>query len=248
VAKARLLNEVITTLKGVKTRTNARCTELHRTLQKPELITGLVREYKSKFDGGDQHPPESKKVQAIAVEQLDEMAKLTAELFDAEAALDFANCTARADVIVGERVILADAPSTFLLFVEKQLIDLHTTLTQMIVLDEADNWNEDANQRGLYRTAPVDTARTKKVIRPLILAPATDKHPAQTDKITEDIIEGYWTVTKLSGAVPSKAKKALLDRIDRLVDAVREARERANLVAAPHIPAGRNFMDYVFGR
>ena len=114
----------------------------------------------------------------------------------------------------------------------------------MPTLDPSYDWTKDVNS-DLYKTDSIKTARTKKTTKALLLAPATDKHPAQTDKITEDVIVGYWKATKLSGALPLPRKEELLTKIDRLRDAVKMAREEANNAEVVKVEPGKTILGWL---
>src|SRR5262249_18343059 len=160
--------------------------------------SGFYKQYQPKDEEGETYPPEHKRVQLAANEQLSSAAQLFTELFDLTATKDYANCSARADVEVGGQVLIAGAPATFLLFLEKQLNDLNTFVNELPTLDEADNWIKD-DGAGLFKTEPVQTHRTKKVQKPIVLYDATPEHPAQAQLITEDVTVGHWNTVKHSG-------------------------------------------------
>ena len=92
----------------------------------------------------------------------------------------------------------------------------------------------------------MQTQKTKKEQRPIVLYHATEHHPAQTQLITEDVVIGHWTTTKWSGAIPRPRKRALLERIVKLEEAVKFARERANSIDATEAHAGRRILDFIF--
>jgi hypothetical protein len=75
----------------------------------------------------------------------------------------------------------------------------------------------------------VQTNRTKKVPRVLVKYEATDKHPAQVETWFEDIPVGVWNTVHLSGAVPAARQRELLARVADLAEAVKIAREEANM-------------------
>ena len=95
------------------------------------------------------------------------------------------------------------------------------------MLDEAESWTKDENS-GLFKTEATQTHRTKKTVKPIVLYPATEQHPAQTQLLTEDVIAGFWSQIKQSGAMPKPDKQALLERVESLLKALKEAREEAN--------------------
>ena len=57
---------------------------------------------------------------------------------------------------------------------------------------------------------------------------------------------GTWTLTKCSGAVPASRVSVLLDRIDTLAVAVKQAREEANSVDVTDVHIGKTVLDHLF--
>lgn len=239
------LNQIIAVKKGLTGRTEREVTDVYKQLQKKDLFGGLSRVYSPKEDGGEQLPPESKRVQHKAPDLLDTAAEALKKLFDVAVTLDNGNTLARADVKIDDRVIIAEAPVTLLLFLEKQLVDWRTQVSALPVLDMADDWRVDTTTDNLFRTDPVQSVRSKKVPKNWVKAEATDRHPAQVEVYYEDIPVGTWSVTKLSGAVPSRRKDELVERANKLIDAVKQAREAANSTEIPQIQIGDAVFDYL---
>jgi hypothetical protein len=111
-------------------------------------------------------------------------------------------------------------------------------------LDPAESWTFDENA-SLYKSEPTRSNRTKKVQKAIVLYDATEKHPAQTQLITEDTVVGVYTQTKMSGALPLPQKRAMLSRIDELLRAVQKAREEANAVVAAEQKIGAAVFRYI---
>ncbi len=239
------LNQIVAVEKSVKSRVYGDFTELHKASQKADLFTGFSKNYRKRDEEGEDYPPETKRVQLEANEVLAQVSKLLTEMFDVSATKDFANCLAFADVVVDGQTLIAQAPIPFLLFLEKQLTDLHTFVDKLPTLDPADEWQSDPNS-GLFKTASIATQRTKKVQRPVVLYEATDKHPAQTQLITEDVVVGYWDTVKQSGALPIPRKRELLDRLEKLSQAVKFSREQANGIEADEKKVGDALFGYLF--
>jgi hypothetical protein len=241
------LHELIAVEKGVKARAYGALSEYHKLIQKGELFSGMSRVYQKRDEDGEDLPGESKRVQNTVREVLAAVKLSQTELYDLTAQKDIANCEAKAPVIVEGAEVLPELPVTTLLFLEKQLTDLRTFILALPVLDEAESWAFDANS-GLYKTDPVQTHRTKKTQRPIVLYDATEKHPAQTQLITDDIVAGFWTMVKQSGALPKPEQKKLAARVEKLLDAVKTARERANSVPVEKKPeVGTRLFGYLFG-
>ncbi len=239
------LNQIIAVEKGVKSKSFQELTEAHHAVQKVALLTGLARTYQPKDEEGEQLPPESTKVQVRSEEVLRDIAASLTKLFDVTATKDATNCVAKANVVVDDQTLLSDVPVSYLLFLEKQLTDLHTFVKKLPVLDAAESWvyNDSAN---CWSTEPVRTLRTKKVPRNHVKAEATEKHPAQVEVYHEDVTVGYWTTVKFSGALPAKRVAELLGRIEKVQHAVKFAREEANNTQAVDTKTGEKVFGYLF--
>lgn len=237
------LNQIITIEKGIKSRVHGAFSELYKLVQKPELFNGFSKTYKKNNEEGEDFPPEYKRVQCETKNVLRAMESACRELFEVTARKDYTNCVAMADVKVDEVVIMTAVPVTYLLFLEKQLTDIRTFINALPVLDDTEQWVMDSGT-GLYATYPTQTHRTKKVQRPLVMYPATDKHPAQTQLITEDVLVGYWQQVKQSGAIEKTKKQLLLERVVKLLQAVMQAREQANDIDE-HTPPANKVLDFI---
>ena len=240
------LSQVIATEKGIKTSSYKQFTELHKKVQKTKLLSGIARTYRSKDDEGDVLPPESTRVQVRANAAIRDASKILTGIFDVTATKDWGNCEARADVVVDGQVILGKVPVTYLLFLEKQLVDLKTFVEKMPVLDPSDHWEYDQAQ-DCWATDPVETTRNKKVMRNHVKAIATKEHPAQVHVYNEDVCVGYWKTIKYSGALPQSRISELLERVKALQLAVKYAREEANALKVEKQTVGDPFFNYLFG-
>lgn len=239
------LNQVIAVERGIKAKVQEEVDTLYKAIQKPALFDGFVKNYKKKADESESLPSQTQRVQFRVPDVYKLIAERTRDLFNVTAQKDWANCEATADIEVDGVKILTGVPTTFLLFLEKQLTDLHTIVAKTPTLDPAESWELDVN-KGVYVTPPSETLRTKKEQRALVLYPATDKHPAQTQLITEDVTVGTWEQIKTSGAVPEDTVRYQLRKIEKLLRAVKQAREAANLADAPERDAGNKIMDWLF--
>jgi hypothetical protein len=240
------LNQIIAVEKGVKSGALRDLTDAHHGLQKPALLAGISRVYQPKDEEGEQLPPESTRVQIKADDVIRRTAAIMTRLFDVTATKDWANCSAKADVTVDGRTVLRDVPVSYLLFLEKQLTDLHTFVKKLPLLDAAEDWTFDESA-DYWRTGQVRTIRTKKVPRNHVKAEATEKHPAQVEVYYEDVPVGYWSTVKFSGALPARRVNELLDRVEKLAQAVKFAREEANGLEITDQRVGEVVFGYLFG-
>ncbi|WP_117213264.1 hypothetical protein [Allorhizocola rhizosphaerae] len=239
------LNQIIAIEKGVKTDAANALTQAYHGVQKAPQLSGIARTYQPRDDEGEQLPSESTRVQIRTGELIGDVRKALTRMFDVVATKDQANTAAKADIVVDGVTLAKDVPATYLLFLEKQLVDLATFVRKLPVLDPAEVWTW-SDQAGAYATDPVKTTRTKKVPRNHVKAEATDKHPAQVEVYHEDVIVGYWTTVKFSGAIPAKQVADMLERVGKLSEAVKKAREEANGITVTDVNVGNALLGYVF--
>jgi hypothetical protein len=146
--------------------------------------------------------------------------------------LDLSNQKAVADLVVAGQTIAKDVPATMLLQMEKDLAQLRVIVAEAPTLQAGPVWVKDEGENLFVTAEPIVTFTTRKTMKPVILVPATDKHPAQVEKINEDVAIAKITKKTWSGMLTSVAKAAILSRIDALLVATKKARQRANNVEA----------------
>lgn len=245
------LNQIIAIEKGVKAQAYSLLSEFNKLVQKPDLFNGFIKTYQKSNEESEDLPPDQKKVQQTVAVLLTTLQDALIDFWMVTARKEWANAHATADIIVDGAALAQRVPVTYLLFLEKQLTDLRTFIANLPALDTTEDWHSDVNS-DLVKTLPVQTHRTKKIQRPLVLYPATVEHPAQTQLVTEDILAGYWSTTRHSGAISAPDKAVLSFRIERLLRAVKEAREAANIIEEPPVASvaeqilGYLFLGYLF--
>ena len=101
-----------------------------------------------------------------------------------------------------------------------------------------------------YKTEPTETHKTKKIEEPIVMYDATPEHPAQTKLFSKDVLVGHWKHIKHSGALPAEDKNRMIKKIHKFIDAVKQARERANETEIGHGPndslIGESIVGYLF--
>ncbi len=243
---SRKLNQILAVEKGVKVRTYSALTEMHKAAQTAALFQGFSKTYTPVAEDGHPQAQQTQKVQKNAEEMFAEAQKALIDLFDITATKDWGNQTAKADLVVDGKVILANVPATYLLFLDKQLSDLRTLIGSTTELDGSVDWSKDPSS-GLFKSPAIQTSTSQKVQKALVLHPPTDKHPAQTQLITEDQVVGHWFNVKQSGALPTPRKKELVGRVQKLLDAVKVALEDANMTRVEDQKTGEAVLSYIFG-
>ena len=214
-------------------------------MEKSALLSGISRTYRPRQDDGEKLPSESTIVQLRVDEQIPEVQAALTALFDTVLAKEEGNTKAKADIVVDGQTIVSGVPVCALLFLEKQMVDLATFVDKLPVLDPSERW-ERVGSQNCWATVPSETHRTKKIPRPFIKAPATDKHPAQVEVVHEDEVVGYWTTVKFSGAVPADHKAALKSRVSKLQQAIKVAREEANTIHVGERKMGKDLLGFIF--
>lgn len=238
------LNQIVAIATGQKTRSQDALTKLYHILQKPALFAGQHRTYEPLNEEGQRFQPESVQIQVRAPQVLADIEMALTPLYDVTAQQDFSNCVARADVKVDGKAIIADAPIPYLLFLEKRLVDLRTALKAIPTLDPSVSWRWSEDQN-LFVSDPQTTYRTEKEPTVVTLAAPTDKHPAQTQLLMLDKNVGTWTTFRYSGAAKASDVDAMVARVDRLIEAVKFAREKANSIDAVDVKVAGPIFDYV---
>lgn len=241
-----LLSQMIAVRKGLRGRTDAEITEHYHDLQRTALFSGLSRTYQAKDDEGDKLPPEYTKVQQKVTDKLAAIATASTKMLDVLYTIDEGNTVARGEVCIGDNKLF-DAPTTFLLALQKELVHFRTIVAKVPVLDPATRWENDETGDATYRSAVEQTTRSRKVPKNHVKAEATERHPAQVDIFTVDEIVGTWTLTKFSSAMKAKDRDAILQRVNELIDSVRKAVEQANATPVEQKHVGETIFAYLLG-
>ena len=243
--KTLKLNQVIAISGGEKTRKQSELSKIYQKLQKPALFEGISRRYIPRDDDGDSLPPEDKFVQYSTKEAINEARAVMDSMFNIVATQDLGNCDAEANVVVNDETILHGVPVTHLIFLEKQLEDIHTLVKSLPVLDPGEQWSFDRNAM-VYSSEAKETTKTKKMAKPIVKYEATKEHPAQVDVVNEDVIIGDWRTTKFSGNISKTEKEELLQRVRGFQKALKIAREEANLLEVNVSKIGTKTLNYIF--
>lgn len=239
------LNQIIAVVSGKKTEAQRKTTEIYRKCSSGESFVGLKRVYTPKDDDGEKLPNEGKPVQLTVNQVVQEFRDSLSDLFDVVATQEYANTTAVANIVVGDVVVAEKVPVSYLLFLEKQLQDINTFINKLPTLDNGEEWSLDSNT-GNYISKVSHTNKSKKIPQSKVLYDATEHHPAQIEKWNEDVSVGTWATTKYSGAISEIEKRDLVERVRKLSEAVKFAREEANSIEAKNINVSNKVFDYLF--
>ena len=238
-------NQVIAIVKGKKSQAERTKIKTYQILERSDLFSGIDRTYRPKNEDGDRKPPEKKIVQMTVEKCIQAVKESNEDMMNLVATMDIGNTEAKANVVIGETVLLEDVPATHLIYLEKRIEDLISFISQLSILDVAEEWSWNENI-GCYSAKPRETTSTSKTLQHKVIAEATEHHPAQTVQYSIDEIVGYWTTISLSGNMAADDKKGLLERAQRLSDAVKIAREEANSIEVKKSEIGSLVLSYLF--
>lgn len=217
----------------------------------PELVSGRIHVHEPFADDPDGRQQDKlddkyEKVRTTVPAELDRLRDPFTRYIDTEMALDEANTQARADVRIGDQVLIANVPVTALMWWEKRFAELVSLAKALPVLDPKVRWNPSEREGVLYESDPVQTRSTKrtKVIKPVFQP--TEFQAGQFTEHDSDVVSGIWTKIELSGALSSSDKVALVNRLRALQDAVKLARQEANRISVTRQHAGEVLADYIW--
>lgn len=164
------------------------------------------------------------------------------------------NTKARADVVMADgSILITSVPATSLLELEKRAKEMHDFVVSIPTLDPAKGFELDSSRSSdgdVYKARDVRKTRTKKISKPLVMAPATDKHAAQVQLVTEDVPVGEILTMEWSGLITTAEKGDMLARVEDFTRAVKAARSRANDTEVDKAPQkiGQKIASFIFGK
>lgn len=205
------------------------------------------------FKEGDKDIPEQEfsPMATTVKDKLDYAQGSIIRFIDIELQKESSNQKATADVIVElpdgkTETVIEAAPVTWLVQMETLLERIRKVYSNIPTLNPNEVWNEDKTRDNVWITKePIIKVRTKKVPTVIEKSKATDKFPAQTEIVHTDEPVGEFTQSSASGALSPKQKSQLLDRIDRLVTAVKIARSKANGQEVESKKIGLNIFNFI---
>ncbi len=240
---------VVAVVADTKKEVERKLTDARNLFEKKSAgFDGLTRSFK-KFDEKDPElTPERKLVQNRVDDVIQGMKSIFVKAFDTVLTQEVGNTQARAPVefeFEGKTFKTPPLPVSFLLFVEHKLTDFETIIKAIPTLSLEEEWEFNENLK-VFTSTPAEELRTKKIQDVLTKAQATDKFPAQVEVITRDVPSYRITIIKQSGAIPIARKNQLLARVQVMMDAVKVAKETANLTEVQNQVQGEKFFDFVF--
>jgi hypothetical protein len=247
------LHEIIAVEGGLQTTARKINEETIKTFgRRDEHFVGHTKETKHFADDDAKlDTSESKEMVTTVMDRLLYGTAANVRAMDAYMQKEATNQTAHADLVVDGVMLATQVPAIVLLGLETRITELRAVYEAIPTLAPGPTWELDTDRRkagGVYRSAnPDSTFRTRKTVRPIIMAPATDKHPAQVQAITEDVPVARIVTHHWSGMMTSAQKSDLLGRIDKLLRGLKRARQRANDATLVDRKIGGDIFAYLHG-
>ena len=238
-SKAPLLHEILAVEQEVKAQAERARSGLVETFRtKQSHFTGIRRTFRPFYVdeasgevGGERLEAETRLAKTVP-EELGVVLREVGKAIDVGFQLDEANTRARADIVIEGEVLVADVPATFLLQLERRLKEVRSVFKEAPTFDPVRLWSVDAaaDKPHVLRAEPVTTIRKQRTRKYNLMVEATVEHPAQVDIVEVDEPVGEIRSYEWTGMLSVGRKAALLEQLDRLLRAVKQARSRANTV------------------
>ena len=238
-----------------KTRSTAASKLLDETLnkfKKEQFFSGHIKTLRMLADSPENAAIEAasrdeKSLPTTVVETLSYALDFWAKAEDVTYAKNMTNQYANADLLFRGNVLVEHVPVDELLGLETRLETLRRVLDAIPTLDASKEWAAASTGREGEYVATLNevTSKTEKVMTAVVLYDATDKHPAQIEKVSADKVVGTFSRKLISGAATTKQKADAIAIVDELLVEAKQARQRANSVDATTDKIGKTITDLI---
>lgn len=195
----------------------------------------------------EQQAAEEKDVPTNVYDTLEYALGIYARAEDLQLQKNATNRRATGTVMWKGQALFEDLPVDELLGLEARLTQIRQLVMAIPTLDATKHWEKaDYAGKNLWVLKyPEESTKTEKMMTPVEMAPATDKHPAQVQAVTKDVVVGKFSMIKRSGAATAVQKAELIKRIDELMIEVKKARMRANEAEVEAVTIGAKLVDFL---
>jgi hypothetical protein len=226
----------------------------HSFSKKPGLFFGYNKRLEMFSEAASQSqsqslttPEEVQQITTTVSEKMDYVSTHVTRYFDALLQKEATNQEAKADLIVDGKTIAKDLPATFLLGMESRLKKLRDVLQAIPTLPPGKRWQPDENKGKDVYICPdnEEKFKTARTVKHKVLYDATEHHPAQIERWEETENVGKYVTVHWSGMIPVSKKSDILARIDKLIQAAKKARQRANTTEVKKATIGKQIFEYL---
>jgi hypothetical protein len=226
------LHELLAAERTVTAASTAVLDETLAKMQKENYFSGFVKslqmlESTPANEALEAAAKETKALPTTVLATLDYAFDLYGNMENLQISKNKTNTQAKATVQLNGVDLFVDLPVDQLLGLEARLTKIRAIMLAVPTLDASIEWTYDANQ-GCWISPETFTTKTETKQVPVILAPATDKHPAQVKEASQVAVVGKVSLIKRSGAATAVQKSDAIMLVDNLLVEVKKARMRAN--------------------
>ena len=199
--------------------------------------------------------PQRQELVTTVSEKLTYTQKHIVRYLDAVLQKESTNQSAVADLVIDGAVLAKALPATFLLGLETKLKNIRKVYVSAPTLPPGIKWEGDSGlgENVFRRTHPEKTFKTAKTFQHKVLVPAQfpkegeggTSLPAQIEKWEENQNVGEYTTEQWSGMISPSQKSKLLGNLDKLIRAVKKARQRANTAEVNKVSIGKNLCEFI---
>jgi len=247
MAKPKLLVEIISLSQRASTTLAQLFNEAIGTFtKKAEHFSGQLRNYETEGEDDIQYDSEDTLVVTNTEDKLNYVLKAFTEAVDLNLTKENTNAEAVGTIEVDGNVWKENIPVNAILTAETHVKRLRDLILSVPTLEPKEKWIKTKdNKPALYISDKKSRIKTKKVETFQTVAEATDKHPAQVEKVFNDVIAGRWETILLSGKIRPSTKSQMLKKVDNLSGVFQNAREAANNATVKDLKMGKMICDYV---
>jgi len=243
---ANKLHELLAVEQDRRNKANEAVGEAKKIFTKNDpYFDGMIKKYVPMEEDSEQIPDETKEMVKTVKQQLEETQQSIITALDATISKEETNAAnvAKAELEV-DGVVFGTFSATTLLALESQLNKILELYKSIPLLDTTRKWHFDT-QQGFYKTDEEVKFRSIKRPKVIVKYEATEKHPAQTELVNLDFQVGKYETTYYSGKLTPMQKSEMVKRIERLLEATKVARAKANNIEVVKVNVGKQLFDFI---
>jgi hypothetical protein len=246
-SKKNQLHALLAVENDRKTRGNKILEEAVTTFtKKQDHFDGVRKSYVAREEGGIEPPMETKEIVTTVAAKVNYAKDAIIRGIDAQVSKEETNNGGEAKAMLSvDGTEIGELSATSLLALESWAIKVRSMYDAIPTLDPARVWNVDTNNNNTFITNEEIKQRTGKRNHPIVMYEATEKHPAQVQMGTEDIVLGEVKTIYSSGKITPADKSKLLNRIDMIIDRIKKAKSKANQAEVVKRPVGAKLFDFI---
>lgn len=223
------------------------------TFSNPNAFTGFHITYQSIAEDSEGNadvviPEERKGVSAAVGGYLSAATDAYFKWLGVNVSKETANTMAKADLVVGGVTVAKDVPATALLSLETKLKGVVSLVESIPTNELGVDWQVDDTHAidGVYAAPATETIRQEQVPEVLVMAEATEHHPAQVQLVKKQVPVARKRHIAYSAMMQPNDKREMVQRAKDMLLAVKQARQRANQQVVIETDVVQSIRDYIF--